>query len=340
MDVHETIRGAAAMLAWEIRQTSAAGADLYATGANSITLRSVQGAGVVCAMHGTLPRMGLARTWGDFDATADDSALVFSASGNMWLVASISQVWQTGGGVPWCNWGGGSSIQPDIVTALSTADMPPDDVSGEITVSPQTALSPGATVTFVASHPLLTCAEFDFRAFRTIDAPPATSGPMSGCTFTQTIPINSPSEDFKIKIEIKKEDYAQLTEDIKVDAVWYGATLDGGGGSLLDYVQVGSPLRAFRRIEYGLYQEGGRWWLGRKVGTAASYEKLTGPLRSAAGGGLVFTYYDAAGAVTADPLQVAEVEFIIRAESYALPGSGSATFQQDSLTIRVAVRGG
>ena len=56
-------------------------------------------------------------------------------------------------------------------------------------------------------------------------------------------------------------------------------------------------------------------------------------------GGLVFTYYDAAGAVTADPLQVAAVEFIIRAESYALPGSGSATLQQDSLTMRVAVRG-
>ena len=53
----------------------------------------------------------------------------------------------------------------------------------------------------------------------------------------------------------------------------------------------------------------------------------------------MFTYYDAAGAVTADPTQVAAVEFIIRAESYSLPGSGSATWQQDSLTIRVAVRG-
>ncbi len=102
---------------------------------------------------------------------------------------------------------------------------------------------------------------------------------------------------------------------------------------------VGAPLRAFRSIEYGLYQEGGRWWLGRKVGAAASYEKLTGPLRSAASGGLVCTYYDAAGAVTADPSQVAAVEFIIRAESYALPGSGSTALQQDSLTIRVALRG-
>ena len=49
MDVHETIRGAAAVLAWEIRQGSASGGDLYAIGANSITLRSIQGAGVVCA---------------------------------------------------------------------------------------------------------------------------------------------------------------------------------------------------------------------------------------------------------------------------------------------------
>ena len=92
IDVHETIRGAAALLAWEIRQTSAAGADLYATGANSITLRSTQGAGIVCALHGTLPRAGIASTWGDFAAAADDSALVFSVSGNMWLRASIPQV--------------------------------------------------------------------------------------------------------------------------------------------------------------------------------------------------------------------------------------------------------
>ncbi len=341
MDVHETIRGAAAMLAWEIRQGSAhAGGDLYAVGANSITLRSIQGAGVVCALHNTLPHVGLGKTWGDFAATVDDSALVYSASGNMWIAASIPQFWPVpgGGAVPWCDWGGGNSIAPEFVTKLLTGDTPPDIAIGNITLTPQGSLSPGATVTFVASHPLLTCAEFDFRAFRTIDAPPVTSGGMSGCTFAYTIPVNSPSLDFKIKIEISKDDYAQLTEDLLFDGTWYGATLDGGGGSISDYVDVGAPLRAFRRIEYGIYLDGGRWWLGRKVGAAASYEKLTGPLRSDVDGGLVFTYYDAAGAVTADPAQVRAVEFIIRAESYSLPDSRSG-YQVDTLATRVAVRG-
>lgn len=279
---------------------------------------------------------------GDVAATSDDSALVFSASGNSWLVASIPQVWQDGaaGDVPWCAWGGGSSTAPEIAVELLAVDLPPDVAVGEITVSPQGALSPGATVTFVASHPALTCAEFDFRALLTVDAPPVTSGGMSGCTFTETIPNNSPSQDFKIKIEIKKDDYAQLTEDLLFDGVWYGSTLDGGGGSVLDYIEVGAPFRAFRRVEYGLYQDAGdgRWWLGRKVGAAASYEKLTGPLLAPASGGLEFTYRDAAGNVTADPTQVAVIDFVLRAESYRVSGN-ARDFQQDTLATRVALRG-
>ncbi len=43
-------------------------------------------------------------------------------------------------------------------------------------------------------------------------------------------------------------------------------------------------------------------------------------------------------AVTADPTQVAAVEFVIRAESYGVPDSKSG-YQTDTLAIRVAVRG-
>ena len=229
-----------------------------------------------------------------------------------------------------------STMSKRAIASLSVSQAPAVSVQ-PVSAETQIIVRQRSQARLVSGHPALTCAEFDSRAYRTIDAPPVTAGPMSGCTFAQTIPINSPSEDFKIKIELKKEDYAQLTEDLKVDAVWYGATLDGGGGTVLDYVQVGSPLRAFRRIEYGLYPEGGRWWLGRKVGAAASYEKLTGPLRSAAAGGLVFTYYDAAGAVTADPTLVTAVEFILRAESYRRPQGQH--YQVDSLATRVAIRG-
>jgi hypothetical protein len=108
----------------------------------------------------------------------------------------------------------------------------------------------------------------------------------------------------------------------------------------MDSVYMGAPFRAFRRIEYGLYQDEGRWWLGRRVG-AGSYEKLTGPLRPPSDSGLVFTYYDQAGSTTADALQVALVEIVIRGESFGkVPRRGQApSVQRDTLTTRVRLRG-
>ncbi len=101
---------------------------------------------------------------------------------------------------------------------------------------------------------------------------------------------------------------------------------------------VGALFRAFRRVEYGIYWEGGRWWLGRKVGAAATYEMVTGPLLSPISGGLVFSYSDSSGAATADPALVAMVSFVIRAESYRrTPGSGN--YQVDTVATRVALRG-
>lgn len=283
MDVHETLRGVAALLAWEIRQISSAGGDLYATGANSITLRSIQGGGVVCGLHTTLARVGLGRTWGDFDDTAGDSVLVYSADTDSWLTGPIDNILPdpAPAGVGYCDWGGGASIVPDLVL--------------DMTVSTDMSAS------FFAFCKSLTGVQRG-NCMSSPDWP----------TYCAGLPG------------------AQKTA---CDAALAAAQAAVGP------LQVGVPFRAFRRIEYGLYEEGGRWWLGRKVGDAASYEKLTGPLRSAAGGGLVFTYYDAAGAVTAVPGLVAAVEFIIRAESYRLPGSGSTAFQQDSLAIRVALRG-
>ena len=284
MNVHETIRSAAALLAWEIRQTSAGGADLSTTGANFIILRSVQGAGIVCGLHATLPaRVGLGRSWGDFDATADDSALVYAADQDTWMIGTVDLVLPdpAAAGVPWCDWDGGASIVPDIVVNMT--------------------VSIDLNAAFFAYCKSLIGVERG-NCMSAPDWPTYCAG-LAG---------------------------AQKTA---CDAALAAAQ------ALVGTLAVGAPFRAFRRVEYGLYQEGGRWWLGRKVGAAASYEKLTGPLRSAGDGGLVFTYYDAAGAVTAVPGLVAAVEFVIRAESYRLPGSGSTSFQQDSLALRVAIRG-
>jgi prepilin-type N-terminal cleavage/methylation domain-containing protein len=105
------------------------------------------------------------------------------------------------------------------------------------------------------------------------------------------------------------------------------------------YIKIGAPLRTFRRVQYAEYQQNNRWWLGRKVGAATSYELLTGPLLAPASNGLAFTYYDALGAVTADPTAVASVAFTLRTESFKNTTVGSAyTYQHDSLTTKVAVR--
>lgn len=229
MDVHGTLRSAAVLLSWEMRQASAADGDLYSLGANSIALRSPQGSGVVCVKHPTQPRFGLrGMGLGALTSNPDDSALVYVGSAN-WNVLRIS--WASTYSPPTVNCGWIGSGRPDY-----------------------------------------------------------------GVQFV----VNVPSD----------------TADI----------------------QIGTLIRAFRRVEYGLYQADGRWWLGRKVGAAASYQKLTGPLLAPASGGLVFTYRDAAGNPTADPTQVAVVDFVIRAESYRV-SSDAMQFQQDTLATRVALRG-
>ena len=105
------------------------------------------------------------------------------------------------------------------------------------------------------------------------------------------------------------------------------------------WIKIGAPFRNFRRVEYAEFQENNRWWMGRKVGAAASYEKLTGPLLAPASNGLAFTYIDTLGAVTVNPAAVGTVAFAIRTESFKNTRVGTSyTYQRDSLITKVAVR--
>ena len=105
------------------------------------------------------------------------------------------------------------------------------------------------------------------------------------------------------------------------------------------YIKVGAPFRSFRRVEYAEYQPNNRWWLGRKVGAATSYEQLTGPLVPPAANGLTFAYYDTLGAVTAIPSAVGSIEFTVRTESFKNTYVGATyVYQRDSLTTKVALR--
>jgi prepilin-type N-terminal cleavage/methylation domain-containing protein len=105
------------------------------------------------------------------------------------------------------------------------------------------------------------------------------------------------------------------------------------------YIKVGAPFRNFRRVEYAEYQLNSRWWLGRKVGAAAAYEQLTGPLVAPTSNGLAFVYYDTLGAVTANPAAVGSVAVTLRTESYKKTHVGNTfVYQRDSLTTKVALR--
>lgn len=104
------------------------------------------------------------------------------------------------------------------------------------------------------------------------------------------------------------------------------------------YIKVGAPFRSFRRVEYAEYQLNNRWWLGRKVGAATSYDQLTGPLASPASG-LTFAYYDTLGAETTNPSAVASIAFTLRTESFKNTYVGASyVYQSDSLTTKVALR--
>jgi len=104
------------------------------------------------------------------------------------------------------------------------------------------------------------------------------------------------------------------------------------------YIKVGATFRNFRHVEYTEYQRNNRWWLGRKVGAATSYEQLTGPLMGPVLG-LGFAYYDTLGAVTTNPSAVGSVAFTLRTESFKNTHVGNSyVYQRDSLTTKVVLR--
>ncbi len=125
---------------------------------------------------------------------------------------------------------------------------------------------------------------------------------------------------------------------------WLDLASNGSGsGDVLQNVGVGAPMRAFRQVQYGLYLDtDSRWWLGRKVGGASEWEKLTGPLAAPSDSGLAFVYYKLNGDTTSVATKVRMVDVILRGESFGkAPRAGDIgpQVQEDSLTIRVTLRG-
>ena len=231
IDVSETAREAAALLAWDLRQSAVGQSPLAAMGTGMVALRSPRGLGTICAKHLTLARYGLWKTGGNIRASTDDSALVYQLGRDKWTTLKISAVGTPAAmGVTSCAWPG--ARPPDVVVEFAVGT--------------------------------------------------------------------------------------------KADT---------------SYIKVGAPFRSFRHIEYSEYQINNRWWLGRKVGGAASYEQLTGPLVPPGSNGLTFAYYDTLGAVTNNPSAVGSVAFTLRTESFKNTYVGTTyVYQRDSLATKVALR--
>jgi prepilin-type N-terminal cleavage/methylation domain-containing protein len=100
----------------------------------------------------------------------------------------------------------------------------------------------------------------------------------------------------------------------------------------------GSPVYGFQTVTYGLYYSGGKYYVGDSI-SGQGWQALIGPLIGP--NGLTLSYYDSTGAVTAVRTNVAQIGVVLRAQT-AVPtrpaSTGSAAYQVDSVTTRVALR--
>src|SRR5687767_5919254 len=78
VDIRDTGRQAASLLAWDLRQSVIGEGPLAAMGANSIAIRSPRAVGTICGRHASLARYGIWKTDGVFVATTTASAVYFS----------------------------------------------------------------------------------------------------------------------------------------------------------------------------------------------------------------------------------------------------------------------
>ncbi len=121
IDVGESARSAAAMMAWDIRHAAMGRDTLLVLSPDSIVLWSVQGVGVVCRKHASLPRYAIWKTGGSIDSTINDSATVFRVASATWRTAKITAVDTGRYGWNRCAWAA-DSIKPDLAVELGTTN--------------------------------------------------------------------------------------------------------------------------------------------------------------------------------------------------------------------------
>jgi prepilin-type N-terminal cleavage/methylation domain-containing protein len=101
-------------------------------------------------------------------------------------------------------------------------------------------------------------------------------------------------------------------------------------------IQIGSPIRAYEVVTYRAYQAAdGEYYIGQTRGGVQ--QPLIGPITAT---GLAFTYFDAAGAATAIPTQVASIGLRVTARTaQPVQGPGGALIRPaDNVVTRVTLR--
>lgn len=128
-DARQSLRAAGTLIAWELRHVSAAGGDIYAIGADSVSVRSYDGTAVVCRKRVAFAQYGLHSVSGEIEA--GDSAMLYIINSNrtaddVWRAVAIPTVGTPGalGLLATCSsWPGTPAIEMGVqLTVAATAD--------------------------------------------------------------------------------------------------------------------------------------------------------------------------------------------------------------------------
>jgi prepilin-type N-terminal cleavage/methylation domain-containing protein len=196
------------------------------------------------------------------------------------------------------------------------------------------------------------------RQLAIICTPPVMGAALTGRLITVRTPLYSSARNFQAgdSVLIWYEGDAMARSDDgwllgRVTAVAAQNCTDGTAGQRLTTdiqapvlpklnkigaIPNGAPLRGFEIVTYSAgVAADGRWYLNLQDTNGTT--PLLGPLNGSAG--LAFTYYNAAGAVTAVPTQVAQIGLTVRGQTVDRINKGATSgFAADSLVTTVTLR--
>ena len=126
-DSRQSLRSAGTLLAWELRHLAAAGGDIYAIGADSISVRSYEASAVICRKETTNARYGLHSISGEI--ATGDSAMVYIVHSNRtaddtwraWRLTGVGAPGVLGLGATCPGWPGTPAVETAVQASFASA---------------------------------------------------------------------------------------------------------------------------------------------------------------------------------------------------------------------------